>query len=353
MVGRPLPLSPSGPGMRASARTSLNAAVLLVTIVAGCGGQRTAVRRDVVTSRWDTTMVVGGKSANDTTLLAPTWVSLWGPRIVVVDQPNEVVRVFDHRGRLLWSFGRRGHGPGEFENIGNAVQGPNGRLWILGWRNDRIVEVSDSGQMIREVSLAGYPVIPSTMLPLRNRVVFTTQTPRYGEIIADPDSLRIRSTKPFPWPQPLDYALNLTTVATSSSTAWVEAFEYGPGFMVGRADTVRTYHYFKWIPWAQKAGPALNAAHADSARYAARAASIAGNEVYFLFGGRPKRYAHPHEPTRYIDVYGLDGRYHRSFRLPSDTWSMATVDGRTFYVLTLQGDLPILLGLRARLSETR
>lgn len=63
-------------------------------------------------------------------------------------------------------------------------------------------------------------------------------------------------------------------------------------------------------------------------------------------GGRPKRYAHAHEPTHYIDVYGLDGRYHRSYLLPSDTWSMATADARTFYVLTFKGDMPVLLGLR-------
>lgn len=35
-------------------------------------------------------------------------------RVVVLDRGNGVVRVFDHAGRLLGSFGRRGEGPGEF-----------------------------------------------------------------------------------------------------------------------------------------------------------------------------------------------------------------------------------------------
>ena len=47
-----------------------------------------------------------------------------------------------------------------------------------------------------------------------------------------------------------------------------------------------------------------------------------------------------------IDVYGLDGGYRRSYRLPVDTDAMATVDGRTFYVLTpVERMYPHLFGL--------
>ncbi len=55
------------------------------------------------------------------------------------------------------------------------------------------------------------------------------------------------------------------------------------------------------------------------------------------------------EPTVLIDVYGLDGGYRRSYRLPGDTKAMVTENGQTFYVLTETEDgLPTLLGLRLR-----
>ncbi|MGH7480598.1 MAG: hypothetical protein ACRELV_00455, partial [Longimicrobiales bacterium] len=102
-------------------------------------------------------------------------------------------------------------------------------------------------------------------------------------------------------------------------------------------------------PWALKSGPRLMRAGADSARYGAVSLSVVGDEIFMLFGGRPFRQEHPDEPTRMIDVYGMDGEYRRSYRLPFDTGHMVTDNGELFYVLTYDElGYPFILGLRPR-----
>jgi len=92
----------------------------------------------------------------------------------------------------------------------------------------------------------------------------------------------------------------------------------------------------------------------DSARYGATAVRIVRDEIFMLFGGRPRRQEHPAEPTVLIDVYGLDGRYRRSYLLPCDAEGMTTRDGETFYVLTERDDgVPLILVLRPRLARGR
>ena len=59
-------------------------------------------------------------------------------------------------------------------------------------------------------------------------------------------------------------------------------------------------------------------------------------------------------PTVLIDLYGLDGRYRRSYLLPCDAEGMTTRDGETFYVLTERDDgVPLILVLRPRLARGR
>jgi hypothetical protein len=52
------------------------------------------------------------------------------------------------------------------------------------------------------------------------------------------------------------------------------------------------------------------------------------------------------EPTRYIDVYSLDGDYRRSYLLPGHTLDFA-MDGDVFYVIQYEPDYGVL-ALRPR-----
>ena len=100
--------------------------------------------------------------------------------------------------------------------------------------------------------------------------------------------------------------------ATADGQTWVLAYEYGSGFVVGNSSSWTAYH----------------------------------------FGGRPNRFSRPGAlPTELIDVYGLDGRYRRSYQLPRDTPALVT-DGHIYYVLTRTLDgLPTILALVPRASS--
>ena len=99
--------------------------------------------------------------------------------------------------------------------------------------------------------------------------------------------------------------------------------ELGPGFILYDGDQARFHPYVQAIPWAEKAGPRLTARRADSARFGAVSVSVDSTEIHMLFGGRPIRAAHPAEPTKLVDVYGLDGSYLRSYELPTHFRHMA------------------------------
>ena len=67
----------------------------------------------------------------------------------------------------------------------------------------------------------------------------------------------------------------------------------------------------------------------DSGRYGAHQVAIAGERIFMLFGGRPKRPAHDAEAVTLIDVYSRAGHYLESYRLPFGANGMAT-DGQRF-----------------------
>lgn len=52
-------------------------------------------------------------------------------RIYVFDGYSGDLRVFGPDGRFLWSFGRRGTGPGEFEGVIGMSVAPNGSIWLV------------------------------------------------------------------------------------------------------------------------------------------------------------------------------------------------------------------------------
>lgn len=332
----------------------IGCAAVIAILAASCSGSEQQGNRDrsrsIVTETWDTVLLVGSVDPNDTTLLIPTKLALWQGRIAVLDVSNQVIRVLAEDGDIRWSYSTRGAGPGEIQNVNEFGVGPDQLLWLKDADNGKILALDKSGRLRWEKPLYHLPVAPRTMLLDGDTIVFTSQSPNHGVMSVHAKSLGLIRSDPYPWPDPLsaDYNLVMNT-AGSYHAGWVGAFQYGPGFLIARHERSTVHEYIDHIPWALKSAPHIRAMGLDSARYGARALSIAGEEIYMLFGGRPYRAAHAEEPTRYIDVYGMDGAYRRSYLLPSDSWEMSTEDGETFYVLTMsEHGNPLLLGLRPR-----
>lgn len=345
--------------MRAGASVRAQLPKILVAFLAACeptsGGFVTLEaypNRRFAATEWDTVLVVGSRSVEDTTLINSTFLRLWNDRLLVVDAGKLNIRVLDRSGRIRWIYDRQGRGPGEFRYTSAVSITPAGHAWLLDAGNQKIIEFQRDGSVLRDLDLRHFPVTASSFGFQGTRTVFTTQTPTTGIIVARGDSLDHAEVRAFPWPDSVDSGLNFRTsiAGSTSSETVVIAFYHGPGFIVLEGDSANTYHYVEEIPFARKGSPWIQRQAVDSARYGAVSARIVGDEVFFLFGGRPRRYAHPDgEPTLLVDVYGLDGAYRRSYLLPTSAHDMDTNDGTVFYILTLaEGAFPQILGLRPR-----
>lgn len=340
--------------MPRSARTLLTVQSLLV-FASACGDVGSPEYQELTeypgrrfaATTWDTLSWFGAKNAQDTTLLDPERLTKWGDRLVMMEWGPRVVRVFDSSGTHLWNFGRFGNGPRELGLISDLVPTPWGNLWVYDSRNRKIVEVDPDGQFVKEMSTRHLPVsVGGVRFISEDRAFFSTYNPAEGIGIIRSDSLTVESIRPFPFADSVDTRINFraTSAGDARSGTVVSAMALGPSFMVmdGTTGEVSTFPYIDYIPWAVKQSPALINARTDSARYGALAAQLGADEtVYFLFGGRPFRAAHPPEPTVLIDQYGLDGTYLESYLLPFEPAyrGFVLLDENRFALLTLDQGL--------------
>jgi hypothetical protein len=335
----------------------------LIAVVAACSGQPETDNglrhlpeypsRLFAATAWDTVASFGPESVDDTVLMTPTGITAWDDRLVVPEWPHARVRVFDRRGTPLWTYGRRGAGPGEIEQMVAVEATPWGNLWIMDGKNNRILELDTAGTLVRSRRAHHLPAVPTSVTFLSaDRVLLGTQSPLAGRIIADTDSIKAERVAPSLWGDSVDhrYNIRLASDADPRTGRWVEALTYGPGFATGVGESVTGLHpYVDEIPWALKSGPAIRAVGADSARYGALGVQIVDDEIYMRFGGRPKRRAHDAEPTVLIDVYAFSGEYRRSYLLPMPTTS-GEVLGRELFAVSgyHQGVLPRVFLLSPR-----
>lgn len=74
-------------------------------------------------------------------------------RIYVGDSQALQVRVFDRDGEYLFSFGRQGQGPGEFENIDAIRIGPAGEVLVRDVNQGRVSFFTAAGDFLRQIRL--------------------------------------------------------------------------------------------------------------------------------------------------------------------------------------------------------
>jgi hypothetical protein len=84
-----------------------------------------------------------GRNAQLGTIIDATVAS--DGRVYVVDYSNTRVVAFSPEGRLLWRFGRRGRGPGEFEMPYRVAAHPDGTVFVLDIGAGAVTAVSPDG----------------------------------------------------------------------------------------------------------------------------------------------------------------------------------------------------------------
>lgn len=82
-------------------------------------------------------------------------------RIYVAESQAQEIRVFDADGRHVRTIGRKGGGPGEFEQISGMDWGPDGNLWVMDPRNSRVAVIDTAGRFLTSHRRnAGFVMIP-------------------------------------------------------------------------------------------------------------------------------------------------------------------------------------------------
>ncbi len=87
-------------------------------------------------------------------------VRLENGSVVVADESNYEIRMFDARGRHVWTSGRKGEGPGEYEGIRLMRGCPGATVTVFDWSQDRITRLGPDGRVIDTRVLAGAQVNP-------------------------------------------------------------------------------------------------------------------------------------------------------------------------------------------------
>jgi 6-bladed beta-propeller protein len=330
--------------------------VILLAAVTGsvsCGDEMPEGRR-VVASMWDTTFVIGSTNVDDTVLIDPSRLALWDDQIAVLESQVQRVRVFDRSGKQLWLFGSQGQGPGEIGSAEEIFVSQEGHLRIWDGRNRKLLEVDHEGDLVGEQYFRDLWGLSTHPTPYGDRLIWTQLAEDRPAFITTVDGLEVVDSVSVPWPVPEDskYRVSLMGFKAGSEDAWVVGLWIGPLFAVGSREGVGFYPFVQDFHFAYAPSRAVQSDQlADSAYFGTVDVGIVEDEVFFLSGGRPKRRSHPEEPTRFIDVYGLDGEYQRSYELPFHSWAMATDDQGTFYVLTnVDGVYPHLFGLRPKID---
>lgn len=356
----PLPACGLPPGRR-----SRGAGVLLALLLFGCGTDRgdadarladraalwteessPPIERVVEVAEWDTVVAIGGP--NDTLLSRPGWLRAEGGRLYVFDGIDQRVLAFDDAGRLRWTWGRQGAGPGELRGVRDMRLDAQGNIVLLDADNLRITLVSPTGQLIREIPIRTELARPEGIVPLpRGEYLLWTLSAEAPFVRLGPAGEEV-ARHPFPWAGFAELPPMATqgTLATDpSSGRFAFAFAFGNGFFLfDEVDgTPVVGRFVEHTPW-----PTIATTGDESRRttgfterpiFSAADALLSDSVLSVLFVGRS-----PGE-RRMLDRFSAEtGAYIGSWQLPFRTGTVAEAEGIVYAVVN--DPFPGVIGLR-------
>ena len=226
-------------------------------------------------AEWDTLLVVGSSSVDDTRLGSIVGLELLPGRIVVQDRFSPFVRVFDlGTGRQLWAWGNSGEGEGEVGKIADIAHGSDNTLWILDSDNRKVVQLSSAGKFVQEHFLQQLDHKPTGLSVTSSGLVVTADGSPELAYLLDPSSFEIKhvyNVRDFETSEFRGLPRTLDSAAPSAPI-WVSAFNVGPGFFVAD-DSVPRFHAYIEDVWS-------SATRAEGRlRWGAHSVELANNEI--------------------------------------------------------------------------
>ena len=96
--------------------------------------------------------------------------------IIVMDEKEVVIKVYDKKGKHLRTFGKRGGGPGEFNTARRIVLKGGRDIVVLDRGNNRLSYYSKNGKCLEEISLGKYSSISRARADSRGYIYADTMT---------------------------------------------------------------------------------------------------------------------------------------------------------------------------------
>lgn len=332
-------------------------ALLLGALVSCTGGEVTPptefalfsasndVDRVVSSVNFDTLWMVGGPS--DTLLAAPTLPRAFGDGgLVFLDLFDQRVHRVGPDGRILWSWGRKGEGPGELQNVQGVELDQAGNVLLVdAGRLVRITLSPDGAFIGEEAVLRRQGFIRSVALLRDGKMAVQSSRMPWG--LWDQDSIQPVSDLPAGWSE-MPSLQNQGRMAAWREDGWVFGFAYGNGWMVFRgANVIGVHPYVEHHDFpevvTERRGFSRISRMTERPPSSGRSVSVRADTLYVLFGGTSSRRGYM------LDVYDLTtGRYLVTHMLPHYA-NRAVVDqaGRVF-TMDNSSVFPAIVGLAPR-----
>ena len=284
---------------------------------------------------WDTLWVYS--SDNDEVAAATSLVPDNQGGVFFADPFLLQVHHVDAQGRLAWSWGREGSGPGEIRDLRPLALDNSGNLVLADSRNRRIVTINADGEMLREVPLqiSAATVFEIVVLESGHYLMYTDDSD-HPWVLVDQMGTGYRSVAPPQSFQRFSVLQRAGRIAKWRDERWVFAFQVGNGWFTFQEETLTlSSPYVEHTDFSENPDRLSNATAPSSASL-----SVRGDTLAVLFAGKTRGW------LRHVDRYELNsGSYVDSFILP-EPMKNAVVDERGAFFVTTYDDVPRLLALR-------
>jgi hypothetical protein len=292
----------------------------------------------------DEAWTVGGDPA-DTLLFLPVAIEAAGGAVFLLDRFGHRVAALDAAtGRLAWTRGRRGGGPGELDSPRAMALGADSALAIADGANPRIARFARDGTVDPPIPLRDIGVAQALCGLSDGGWVVATLDPGARLLRLAPDGA-VLDTLSLPGPHG-DSASVLTTqvvLAGGGTEPCALLFAVGAGFALW-ADSA----FAPFRPFVEPITPprveVQNSIRRQSEQLAepvaaALDAALVDDEVWVLFGGASD------VARRVLDRYGRDaGEYRGSWLLPTPADGFA-VDDERLYLLVRRSGYPAVVAV--------
>jgi hypothetical protein len=287
------------------------------------------------------TLIDGNKDAS---LGRPLLLAVSDSLIVYFDYADNHLAAVDMRGKMRWTTGRRGQGPGEWGNPTTVSAATGGGVVVHDGGNGRLVRVDANGRVTRNVNRT----VPLQRIAKLRDGQFVGFGGARGRATAELLDSTLQTVRSIPWKGWPDSAQGLgnqlriagsvdgTIAAVSIYTGRVMPLRVGPSLDSG-VDGADARPIPARTPVTSDDGETV-AAVAPGTKAAIRDASIVGKYLFVLAAGTDIG-------GRLLDIYEMpSARYRASIRVPVELNILSAT--RTDLVAISNNPVPMLLRLR-------